>query len=616
MFMTSRLLLIAVSLVALTLLVYLPVRDYGFINYDDGPYVMQNRQVTGGLTRENILWAFRPESCEATSNWHPLTWLSLMADVSACGVSAPCMHRVNLALHTINVLLLFVLLVRMTDAMWPSAFVAAAFAIHPLHVESVAWISERKDVLSTMFVLLAMLAHLRYVTSQRVRWLAVALCAYTLSLLAKQMYVTLPLLLLLLDYWPLQRMAPDADRQGRRPTLRSLVVEKVPYLLLGIAFSAIAFAGQRRGGAVRSIEEYPILLRLLNAAVSYAAYVRKAIWPTDLAVFYPYPKDLPWLAASGSLVLLSLVTILVVRSRRRHPYLMCGWLWYLGTLVPVLGLIQIGRQSMADRYMYFPLIGLAIAVSWLAWTWAKEHRTRLGPLSVVAGLAVVGMAVGGRWQVSYWKDSETLFAHAAEVAESSLAYTKLGYEQAQRGESAAAANLLHRALKLDPEHVAALASLGNTYIVRGDIRLAARYLHKAVELDPDHAEAHYNLGIVYTWQKDFETAITHYREALRVDPDNAMIHTNLAVALQALGKTPDAQSHLQQAIAIEPDLPEAHFHLAQILAADSREREAIEHLQIVLRTRPDSPDVQQQLADLHERLQDHEKTRPADDLAD
>lgn len=614
--MKCRLLLIAASLVALTLLVFLPVRNFGFINYDDGAYVTENRHVSSGLTWENVVWAFRPESCEATSNWHPLTWLSLMTDVALCGVNGPCMHLVNLLLHTVNVLLLFALLVRMTGAEWPSAFVAAVFAIHPLHVESVAWISERKDVLSTCFALLTLLAHTQYVVTRQSRWLVSALAAYILSLLSKQMYVTLPFLLLVLDYWPLRRMSATATAEGSQQTTRALLVEKVPYLLVAVVFSVIAFVGQRRGGAVRSIEEYSILQRLLNACVSYAAYLKKAFWPADLAVFYPYPNHLPWGAAISSLLLLGALTVWIVRVRKRHPYLLSGWLWYLGILVPVLGLVQIGRQRMADRYMYFPLIGLTLGLTWLVLSWCKGQPLRQRLSRGLGALIIIALAMTSRVQVSYWKDSETLFTHAGKVAESSLAYTKLGYEKAQQGELTAAANLFHRALDLDPEYVAALSSLGNTWLARGNPQQAIRYFQKVIALDPEHAEAQYNLGIVYSLQGDPSDAVEHYDQALRVDPENAMVHANLGIALLELERVGQAKHHLERAVALEPELPQAHYYLAKILAADSREAEAIKHLQIVLRNRPGSADVYRELANLHERLGDLKRAAEFRKLAD
>ena len=601
--MKSCFLLIAALLVILTFVVFAPVFGHGFINYDDGAYVTENRHVTSGLSWPNVSWAFSFSSCEDTGNWHPLTWLSLMSDVTLFGVNPSRMHLVNLMIHIFNVLLLFVVLTKMTNAVWPSAFVAAVFGVHPLHVESVAWISERKDVLSTFFVFLAILSHLQFVARDRKRWHIVSLLFFVLSLMSKQMYVTLPFLLLLLDYWPLKRFTKVSgiSECDHGQSLRKLVVEKLPFLLTTVLFSVCAFAGQRRGGAIGSFEEFSALQRCLNACVSYVAYLWQTIWPVDLVVFYPYPQQLPWGQAILAVVILTVVTVCAARMRTHQPNLIVGWLWYVGTLVPVIGVVQIGRQRMADRYMYFPMIGLLVGIVWLVSKWAAAQPSRQKFLQAAGVTVVVGLACVARIQTSYWADSLTLFSHAAEVAESSLAYTKVGYERAQLGEFGAATRLFHSALRLDPDYVAAHNSLGNTCLAEGNPHEAIPHFKRAIELDPDHAEAHYNLGIIYSWLGQLTQAVAHYENALRMDSDDASIHTNLGIAHMMLKQNPDALDHLQRAIAIEPDLAEANFTLGNLLSSLERDSEAIMHFQRVLKTRPNSLEVHHELARLYEK---------------
>ncbi|MEQ9409972.1 MAG: tetratricopeptide repeat protein [Fuerstiella sp.] len=632
--MKSHRLWIAGLLTVLTFLVFSPVLRFGFVNFDDGAYVTENPRVLAGLSWQNVIWAFSFDSCEPTSNWHPLTWLSLMADVTIFGAQAGPMHAVNLVLHLINVVLLFLVLEKMTGATEASAFVAAVFGVHPLHVESVAWISERKDVLSTLFILLTIRCHLLHVQTGRFVWNAAALVLFLLSLMSKQMYVTLPFLLLLFDYWPLRRLSaapngdhvksvrsvivafrsakerPFAERKAtsqsvidrtflKSATVWPLVREKIPLLLTAVLFSVVAFAGQRSGGAVGSLEDYSILQRVLNACVSYAAYLSQTVWPLNLAVFYPYPDQLPWGRAALSLVLLGGITLAVIRLRDRHPELPVGWFWYLGTLVPVIGLVQIGRQSMADRYMYFPMTGLLVAVTWLAVGITRDQPGRRRVLQICGISVVLLLAVAGRIQTTYWKDSLTLFTRAAAAAESSLAYTKLGYERAQQREFDAATTLLHRALRLDPDYTAAHSSLGNTYLAEGNAELALQHFHRVIELQPDHAEAHYNLGIIYARLGQVSTAVLHYEAALKASPKDASIHSNLGIAFLMLGRKPEALNHLERALELQPDLPEAHFTLGSVLAAEGREAEAIGHLKQGLQSRPDAAEAHERLGQLY-----------------
>lgn len=590
------------ALIIVTLFSFVPTLSHGFINFDDGAYVTENQHVLNGLSRENFSWAFSFSSTEATSNWHPLTWLSHMSDVSLFGVNSSRMHLVNLIFHLANVLLLFAVLLKMTREVWPSFFVAIVFAIHPLHVESVVWISERKDLLSTFLILLAILSYLQYAITNLKCWHAVSMAFFILSLMSKQMYVTFPFLLLLLDYWPLGRSGTLTDDEffKHKPT-RKLILEKLPFFAITIVFCVVAFSGQSHGGAVGNLKDYSILQRCLNASISYVTYIRQTVWPMNLAVFYPYPTELPWgLAIFSSLILLA-ITVRVVKMRKHHPYVMIGWFWYLGTLVPVIGIVQIGRQRMADRYMYFPMIGLLIATVWLVSKWAQGQKSRTEVLKVMGVVIVISLAFMTRTQNSYWKDSVTLFGHASDVCESSLASTKLGYERAQLGDLDSARKLFLHALQLNPEYAAAHSSLGNTYLAQGQPQKAIEHFKEAIEIDPEYAEALYNLGIAFSWQGDLKKAVRHYKLALQVDPDNASIHANLGATFAILQQNSTATKHLRKAIELQPDLTEAHFALGKLLSSQNEYTDALKHFKIVLKNRPDFHEVHREIDLIHER---------------
>lgn len=586
-------------LVGLTVFVFAPVQDFGFVNYDDGAYVTENPHVRQGLTESSVRWAISFDSSEPTSNWHPLTWLSLMADVSVFGLNPAAMHVVNLALHVGNVLLLFFILRSATGTGGCSAFVAGVFAIHPLHVESVVWISERKDVLSTLWILLALAAHLKYVSTQKTGWHVAALLLFVCSLMTKQMYVTFPFLLLLVDFWPLRRITENGETESFATVAWRLIWEKKFYFFVTALFCVIAVIGQERGGAIGSLRDFSLQHRIMNAILSYVRYLGKTFWPQDLAVFYPYPQDFSVVLVLLAAGFLMAVSWIAVRLRNRAPAVVTGWFWFLGTLVPVIGLVQIGRQSMADRYMYFPLIGVTIAVAWPVATFAKRFSNGQRGLQISGLAIVIVLAALARHQTGHWKDSLTLFSHAAAVAESPLALTKVGYERAQRGEFDAAANVLHRALRLDPDYVAAHTSLGNTFLAEGRIQEAIRHFETAAKLDPEHAEAHYNLGVIHARMGDQSQAITHYSRALQIQEDNASIHANLGIAYVISQRPQDAKSHLNRALELDPQLIQARMTLARVFADEDKPQQAIDQLLQALKAHPQLIPVHSQLAELY-----------------
>jgi len=535
-------LLISLFLIVATTCVFLPVRNCEFV-FDDDPYVTQNQYVQAGVTWESVRWAFTDTHI---GFWHPLTWLSLMCDYELYGLNPGGYHWTNLLLHIENMLLLFLVLTRMTGALWRSAFVAALFALHPLHVESVAWVAARKDVLSTLFWMLSMLAYFHYVKDPRiVRYLLIILF-FVLGLMTKPMLVTLPFVLLLLDYWPLGRFSfrqlpRDTDLRVRKtmnspPTISAiprLILEKVPLFTLTVICSVSAICAEKHAGALGNLELLPFKIRIANALVSYTSYIRKMIWPSDLACFYPHPwHSLPLWQTAGAGFLLLCISVLVIRATRRFPYLAIGWLWYLGTLVPVIGLVQVGSHAMADRYTYVPLIGLFIIIAWGLADLAATWRYRRVVLAMSAVILVLAFAVCASFQVRHWQNSVTLFEHTLDVtAGNYLAHYNLGASLAERG-------------RLDE---------------------AIGHYAKALRIKPDLHEAHNNWGVGLWRQGRIKEAISHYAEALRIKPNDAMAHNNLGIALARQGKPAEAVAHFRQALRINPDYMLARKNLEVVL---------------------------------------------------
>jgi hypothetical protein len=518
--------LVSLVLVAATIVAYWPVRDNGFVNFDDNDYITDNRGVQAGLSAEGLRWAF---TTTAASNWHPLTWLSLQLDYQLSGLDPYGFHRSNVLLHLVNTLLLFGLLRRMTAALWRSALVAALFALHPLHVESVAWASERKDVLSTLFWMLTLWGYLLYVQRPTAwRYLGVVL-PFVLGLLAKPMLVTLPCVLLLLDYWPLRRFpgqaAAEPDAPAPRPAASPgwLVVEKLPLLLLAAASCGVTVYAQRRGGSLGTLDYFPLSLRAANAVLAYAGYILKMLWPLHLAPFYPHPRQLPatWQEAAQVVaagLLLAGVTAVVLWQSRRRPYLLVGWLWYVGTLVPVIGLVQVGLQAMADRYTYVPLIGLFLMVAWGLGEVAVRGREWARLASLAAALALVACTICSSIQVGYWHDSKTLWEHTLHVTtDNYMAHTDLAAELPDDTEGRGMAmQHYNRALEANPRFYPALIDRGILFARQGLIAKAQDDFRAALEIAPNDATAHYNMGKVLAQQGQRAEAVQHLNAAVEL----------------------------------------------------------------------------------------------------
>ena len=605
------------SILALvTLLVYLPVCHNRFIVFDDGNYITDNHMVQAGLTWAGVKWAF---TTSESSNWHPLTWLSHMLDCELFGMNAGAHHLVNVLFHTVNAVLLLLLLFRMTGALWASAFVAALFAWHPLHVESVAWAAERKDVLSTFFELLALGTYARYAEQSKVRgpkskkFYSLTLAAFALGLMCKPMLVTLPFVLLLLDWWPLQRMSCGPRPLGAAKRIRdgstlnctpnafgaqlsTLLREKWPFFLLSGVSCGVTYLSQR-AEAVQSLERYPLDLRMGNALLSYGRYLLKAICPMDMAIIYPFPKQLSWADVGLATVALVIISWLVWRSRGRCPCLLVGWLWFVGTLVPVIGLVQVGHQAMADRYTYFPLIGIFVGVVYGITELAGRLRLRSALVAVIGILMLGGCLLGTENQLRFWRDDETLFAHAVAVTKNNvLARLHLGDALGRQGRLDEALAQFQDVLRFDPNNAEAHLNAGTALSQMGQMDEAIAHFQKALEIRPDFAPAQYNIGTILFQNGRVDEAIMSFRKALEIRPDYTDALCNLGAAFLQKGRLDEAIEQYQKAVAIEPDSAEAHNNLGYALLQRGQVREAIVHYQTSLEIQPDNPDTHNTLA--------------------
>jgi Flp pilus assembly protein TadD len=587
----ERPLVLALCLAIATLAVYGRALTQGFVHMDDPVYVTGNDHVLGGLNYQNVRWSFVGIH---DANWIPFTWLSLMLDANLFGTRPFGFHLTNLVLHIANTLLVFCILYQTTKCAGRSAFVAGLFALHPLHVESVAWVAERKDVLSTLFGLLSISAYVSY--TKQGRWLAwaAALFCFACSLMAKQTLVTLPFLLLLLDYWPLARLVardrdPDKLTASHRPSLvgvKWLILEKVPFFALSAAFSLVAISAQKQ--ALGPLKLFPFSARCINAVLAYATYLWQALFPYDLAAFYPYFDSTPVFAPAVSAVLLAAISVLAIVWIRKSPFLFVGWAWYLGTLVPMIGLVQVGGQRMADRYTYFPLIGIFIAGTWLVSEFAPigAVRTRLLPIVGVASLAVLGAVT--IVQIGYWSDSVKLYQRALDFApDNAYLQSSLGFALVNRGDVADGLKLLEQACGTSPPSSKPHFALALALQKLGRINEAAAEYRQTIALDNTDAEAHSNLAVILTSQKRFEEARQQLLEAIRVDPDYEKAYINLGVLCMNTGHFADAITYSQKALEIDPTLLNCHVTIAMALRAQGRFDEAISRFRYLIQASTD-----------------------------
>jgi len=568
-------LLVCLALVAVTWAVFGQTLTHDFVNFDDHVYVYENPLVAKGLSTEGVIGAFTHAHAR---NWHPLTTLTHMLDCQLYRLNASGHHLTNVILHTIAVLLLFLVLGQMTGALWQSGFVAALFAIHPLHVESVAWIAERKDVLSAVFFMLTLAAYARYARGPSPgRYLLMALL-FALGLMSKPMLVTLPFVLLLLDYWPLGRIGGQKSEVGKQ--LRTLITEKIPLFALSALSCIATLLAQRQGPS--AIDQLPFLWRLNNALVSYVTYIWQMLWPARLAVFYPHPNDrLPLVEVIVAITLLVGISLLVIYLRRTKHYLVTGWFWYLGMFVPVIGLVQVGEQAHADRYTYLPQIGLYIMITWTLGDLIQKSpgRAQRAVVAIAATIVIALLSIRAFVQTSYWKNSETLWNHALAITgENDVAHNNLGFLFLRKGELDQAISQFQEALNIRSRNSESHYSLGAALIQSNLGNALARkqlwdeaidHLQEAVRLRPDYADAYFNLGTVFFQQSLIDQAIAQWQKALAIRPRDAEAHRSVASALRKQGNVKEAIAEYEQALNITPEDSVALNNLAWILATSS-----------------------------------------------
>ena len=580
-------LLILLGLAAVTFGIYAQVIGHRFITFDDLSYIEENPMVNRGVTLAGLGWAFTTFHSE---NWHPLTWIAHMIDSQLFGTIAGGHLLVNALIHAANTLLVFWFLLRTTHARWSSALVAALFALHPLHVESVAWAAERKDTLSTFFGLLSLIAYVRYAEAPSIRRYAWTAITLALGLLAKPMLVTWPLVMLLLDYWPLRRFQKSEVRR-QRSVVRGLVIEKIPLFVLVAASAVVTSVAQSHAGAVRTFTDCPLTLRLSNALVSYAKYVLLAFWPNDLAVYYPFPgAGIPaWQIIGAALMLIGITAFCVFQSRKHSGYLIVGWLWFLGTLVPVIGLVQVGGQTMADRYFYIPSIGLFIALVFGLADMAERRRVAPWIGAAIANAVLVILATLTNAQIHRWTDSFTLFKHALAVTPPNAAMESvLGFALHRAGRLDEAAAHFEKTLQIDPNFYDGLVGMGLIRFYQGRVPEAIEYAQAVIRLQPDAAKAHDLLGMALAMQNRNEAALDEARRAVELAPEDADIRNDLGTVLARLGKIPEAIDQFREALRLNPNnAAAAHANLGVLLLQSGKAGESIPEFEAALQLNPE-----------------------------
>jgi protein O-mannosyl-transferase len=584
---------ISLLLILAIIIAYGQVRNFDFVGYDDQEYITGNSHVQKGLTVESIIWAF---TSFHSANWHPLTWLSHMLDCELYGLNPMGHHWTNLTFHMVNTVLLFIVLELMTGAIWRSAFVAALFALHPLHVESVAWVSERKDVLSAFFGLLMIFSYYRYVKISSLKNYLLVIIFFSFGLMSKPMLVTFPFVLLLLDFWPLKRFHYKNDYlfQSERTThygskeIFGLVLEKIPLFIPVVISCILTFWAQKSYSAVMALGALPLKTRVSNALVSYVNYVLKAAWPLKLAVFYPHPRNtLPAWQIFGAAILIACACFFAIRAAKKYPYIVIGLLWYLGTLVPVIGLIQVGEQAMADRYTYIPLIGIFIIVAWGVLDLFRKWHYRKIYLSVFAMIILSALTARTFCQVSHWKNGVTLFENAVKVTENNYkAHNNLATALGQIDLDRA---IYHykEALRIHPKYVTALRNLGLALKNKGNYDEAVLYFTKALKIDPQKTDTRMDLANIFFLQAKPEKAISQYKEILKTDSENANAHYNLAYMLSDQKKIDQAEHHYKETLRLNPKHENAHYNLGNIMLKQGELKEAFNHFAEAIKIKPD-----------------------------
>jgi len=570
----EQILSIYIFLAVITLAVFWQVDHFNFVDFDDTVYVTENSHIQSGITLNGFHWAFTTTDAEF---WHPLTWLSLMFDYHIYGLNAGGYHLTNRILHILSTLLLFWLFNRMTGAPWKSAFVAALFAIHPLHVESVAWIAERKDVLSAFFWMLTLCLYVYYTEKPVIKRYLLVLFSFVLALMSKSIVITLPVIMILLDYWPLKRF----QFQKNKLVLWQLK-EKLPFFILSAIFIILTLHAQP------SVEHFPLCSRLFNASVSFVTYLEKTFWPHNMAVFYPFNTQIPMWQVFGTSFFIIIISFAVIVMAKRLPYLFVGWLWYAITLLPIIGIIQVGNHAMADRYHYLPSIGIAIMLAWGIPALIKSEETRKKIL-FPAGIAVLTILSALTWQqCGYWKNNFELFNHAVLVTKDNyLAHNNRGVEYGKLGQYQLAIEDFNKAIGLNSNYIKAYYNLGKTYAELGQYTLAIEKYNVAIKLKPNYIDAYYNRGIIYGERGQYELAIEDYNQAIRLQPNFANAYNNRGLSYFNLGQYQLAIQNFNEVIKLKQDDTAAYNNLGFTFAKIGQYQRAIEDYTKAIRLRPD-----------------------------
>ncbi len=592
---------ICLGLALIVILPFYQTSQFKFVIYDDSRYILGNKNIQAGFDRSSVSWAF---TTLFASNWQPLTWLSLMLDHKMYGTSAGGYHLTNMLIHLVNTLLLFLILVRMTGGLWKSGFVAALFAVHPLHVESVAWVMARKDVLSTMFWLLTMAAYAYYADNSSLKRYVWVFIAFGMGLMSKPMIVTLPFVLLLLDFWPLRRLQGGSFIAGWR-----LILEKIPLIILSAVISAVTFHAQRSSGALKPFGEIGLSERMANAAVSYGGYVVKMLWPVNLACFYPYPASFPISIVLLSLIFLGAACFFSFRYIRTAPYLAVGWLWYVITLLPVSGIIQVGDQAMADRYTYIPLTGLFIALAWGIPDLLKGNPYYRYTIPVAAGTTIFLLLILTFKQTGVWKDSRVLFEHALAATERNyVAHNNLGGYLMSRKRFVEAASHFEKVVQIKPDDEKYLNNLGLALFRQNKYDEAMTYYLRAISINPRFADSYYNAADVCLFSGRENEAMEYYKKGLSLRPGNAVAENNVAEILIRQEKLDEAIIYLRAAIRHHPNYAVARNTLAVVLTRKNQISEAIAELNEALRINPQYTEAINNLSKLRELSQAKKNT--------
>jgi len=581
-----------IALFIIILTVYMQVGDFQFVNLDDYYYVKRNTHVINGITIQNLIWAFTTFD---VGNWHPITWLSHMVDVQLFGLDPRGHHLTSVAIHAISSLLLLFLFFRLTGSLWQSSFVAALFGLHPLHVESVAWVAERKDVLSAFLEFFTLILYAEYVIRRKKSLYFLALLSFLLALMAKPMAITIPIIMLLIDYWPLNRYNVEKENHGLCKSIdnvNTFIKEKIPFFLCSFFSGIITIYAQQKAGAIIVISKVSIFVRIENALIAYVKYIGKTFYPVKLGVYYPFNLSIPLSQVISSFLILLFITILVINLRRRYPYLLVGWFWFIVTLIPVIGLIQVGGQSMADRYSYIPLIGLFIMLSWGVPDIINGIKYQAGIQTFLA-CAVIFVMIGLSWQqIGYWRDSITLYKHSLLFTSNShLVNNNLGQAFVEIGDYDAAIIEYNKVLQIFPYDENTLINIGDAYIKQGNLDAAILTYQNILRLHPNNLIAINSLGAVLILKKDNDAVIRLYQEAIKYNPNNAEMHEMLGTAYASKGNLDTAILEFKIALQINPNNSNIHNDLGYAFALKGNLDAAIQEYQVALRLNPNDQQV-------------------------